>query len=155
MRRLRRFLQLVGTEALILGPASAGLGMTTGLFVYGNQQTANIIDPTSFQNFSVFAGALTGLIICILAVGLYLLARKLLHHDKFHYRFYLIFSGAAGMAIGLATYGVINHAAESYGILEHTTGFAAVIEGASFGVFGGVVGVVVGALLNLIRGYNS
>ena len=155
MKKIRRFIRLVGTEALIFGLASSGLGMTTGIFVYGNQQTAYIIDPTPFQNFALYAGALIGLTICIIAIVLFFIVRKLLHHVGFHYRFFLVFSGVAGMAIGLATYAVINLSATSYGIREHATGLALVLEGASFGVFGGVVGVVVGALLNLIRDYNS
>ncbi|HEX9896204.1 MAG TPA: hypothetical protein VGA85_00890 [Dehalococcoidales bacterium] len=137
-----------------MGSASAGLGMTTGIFVYGNQKTYNIIDPTSFQNFSVFAGALTGLTICILTVVLYLLVRKLLHHVGFHYRFFLIFSGVAGIAIGLATYAVINLSATSYGVVGSVTGFTAVIEAISFAILGGLAGVLTGVILNLIRGYN-
>lgn len=155
MKRIRRFIQLVGTEVLILGSASAGLGMVTGLFVYGNQQTYSIIDPTPFQNYAIFAGALTGLAICILAVVLYLLARKLLHHTGFRYRFYLMFSGIAGMVIGLVTWGIITVSAKSYGVVESVTGIAAVIEGVSFAISGGLVGVVTGMLLNLIRDYNS
>lgn len=155
MRRVRRFFQLVGTEILILGITSVGLGMATGMFVYGNQQLYYIIDPTPLQNFSLYAGGLTGLTICTVAVALYLLTRKLLHHTGFHYRLYLLFSGVTGITIGLAIWGIIRVSAKSYGIPESTIGPAAIIEAISFAIPDGIVAVAIGVVLSLIRGYNS
>lgn len=155
VKRLRKYIKLVRAEALVLGTASVGLGMVTGIFVYGNQQITHIIDPTPLQNFALNAGALTGPVICIIAVVLYFLTRKLLHHTGFHYRFYLVFSGITGMAIGAATWGIITVSAKSYGVVDSVTGLTAVIEAATFAIPTGLVGVVTGIFMSSIRGYNS
>jgi hypothetical protein len=155
MKRLLKFIRLVRVEVLILGPISAGLGAAAGVFAFGNQQTGSIPDPTSYQNFSVFAGIILGLVICLLAALLYFLTGKLLRHKRFHYGLYMVFAGLAGMSIGVGTDVTVMLSASSFGVTEHATTAGAVLEGASFGVFGIIVGVVVGVILNLIRGYNS
>jgi hypothetical protein len=155
MKKILKFIRLVRVEVMILVPVSAGFGMAVGIFAYGDQQTGSIADPTAYQNFSIFAGAVLGVIICLLTALLYFLIRKLLHYRGFHYRFYLVFTGAAGMAIGVASDAAIVLFSSSFGVTEHASTFGAMLEGASFGVFGIIAGVVVGAVLNLIRGYNS
>jgi len=156
MKRLRTLFRSYGLDALIAGSVSATLGIGIGVIVAGSHEWVNsLTDPTPYQNFSVLTGALTGLISVCLVTALYGLTTKyILRHTWFHQRLFLVSSSIAGTLTGLVTYIIVSLSARDYGMITHT-GVFVYIDGVICAALGGGAGVFTGAMLSLIRGYES
>lgn len=150
----RRTLARTALDLLILTLAAAGIGTGIGILTANGQDMISIADPTPYQNFGAFSGALLGALACLVAAAAYLaLTRAVLHRPAFHRRLFRLLAGLAGAVTGSSAYAIVSASAARYGMAA-ATGWVVAFDLALSAVLGGLVALAIAIALTMVRDYD-
>ncbi len=143
-------------DILLLAAGSAGLGLVIGTIASSAQKIQNgKLSPVPYQDFGLYAGAIVGLSICLVALVCYLvLTRYILHRQWFNLGLFFLFCILAGAIIGSVTSYWVVTSAGSFGMAERA-GSGVVTDSIISAVVGGGAGLIFGFALAKIRKYED